>query len=117
MKVEKKEKKVKKVKEENGDKAKKATKARKRKAEEVAPPVEEGKIVTKKMKKEKKSPKAAATPAAADVPTSTAVAAPAAVPHALDTFPLAEPIKAALRAKNIEALFPIQVPCIGWTCK
>ena len=44
--------------------------------------------------------------------TTQQPAAPAADPLSLDNFALSEPVKSLLRAKQIEALFPIQAQCL-----
>ena len=46
------------------------------------------------------------------VQTTQQPAAPAANPLSLDNFALSEPVKSLLRAKQIEALFPIQAQCL-----
>lgn len=69
----------------------------------------------KKAKKSKKS-KDAAPSSDSDASEQTqqppAAAPPAADPLSLDNFALSEPVKSLLRAKGIEALFPIQAQCL-----
>lgn len=91
-------------------------KEKKRKAEEAAadaPAAAEDKAARKAKKKAAGETAGAAAAAAADA-AAPAAAAPAAAadPLALDNFALSEPVKSLLRAKGIEALFPIQAKCL-----
>jgi ATP-dependent RNA helicase DDX21 len=108
----------------SGKKEKKEKKDKKRKAKEPSSSDEsstssESEQASKKAKKEKKAKKVQIEEAEEEANdddgelTASGEDEPAADPNAIDNFRISEPLKLKLRAKGINALFPIQATTFG----
>jgi ATP-dependent RNA helicase DDX21 len=107
----------------SGKKEKKEKKDKKRKAKEPSSSDEsstssESEQASKKAKKEKKAKKVQIEEAEEEGNddgelTASGEDEPAADPNAIDNFRISEPLKLKLRAKGINALFPIQATTFG----